>query len=219
MEVFIISRKPDSKQTKEKIIDVSARLFAEKGYEQATMQDIVNESGMSKGAIFHHFESKEQIAEAVVTRICDGLLETARPIAADVSIPIVERFAKTVLALSARDADRKQMLIHLRGPHNAMIHMKMQAILIEEVTPIFAGILREGVEQGIFDTRYPDEVMEMVLCYTNSTYNDTRMARLDFAQISHMADAFVDCLERLTGAAPGSLSILGQLIVEVESNG
>ena len=48
--------------TVEKILDVAQKLFLEQGYEQTTIQDIVNNlGGMTKGAVYHHFKSKEEI--------------------------------------------------------------------------------------------------------------------------------------------------------------
>ena len=56
--------------TVERILDVSQRLFLEKGYDNTTIQDIVDElGGLSKGAIYHHFKSKEEIMDAVGDRM------------------------------------------------------------------------------------------------------------------------------------------------------
>ncbi len=51
--------------TVEKILDVSQRLFLEKGYDKTTIQDIVDElGGLSKGAIYHHFKSEYDKSES-----------------------------------------------------------------------------------------------------------------------------------------------------------
>lgn len=58
-------KKPD--HTVRQILETSQRLFLEKGYEQTTVQDIVdNLDGLSRGAIYHHFKSKEEIVDAVI---------------------------------------------------------------------------------------------------------------------------------------------------------
>lgn len=49
-------------QTVEKILNAAAALFAEKGYAHTTLQDIIDATGLSKGAVYHHFQSKEEIA-------------------------------------------------------------------------------------------------------------------------------------------------------------
>ncbi len=52
-------------QTQEKIVDVSIKLFIEKGYKQTIIQDILDALNLSKGGLYHHFKSKEEILEAV----------------------------------------------------------------------------------------------------------------------------------------------------------
>jgi AcrR family transcriptional regulator len=67
-----MARNKYPEQTVEKILDVSERLFLEKGYDNTTIQDIVdNLDGLSKGAIYHHFDSKEEILSAIEGRLFD----------------------------------------------------------------------------------------------------------------------------------------------------
>lgn len=52
--------------TEERILEAAQRLFLEKGYDRTTIQDIVNElGGLTKGAVYHHFKSKEEILDKV----------------------------------------------------------------------------------------------------------------------------------------------------------
>ncbi|MGG3891954.1 TetR family transcriptional regulator [Metabacillus fastidiosus] len=60
-----MARNKHPEKTIKQILSISYRLFLEKGYEQTTIQDIINELGMSKGAIYHHFKSKEEILHAI----------------------------------------------------------------------------------------------------------------------------------------------------------
>ena len=56
-------------QTVEKILSAAERLFAQKGYAKTTLQDIIDTTGLSKGAVYHHFQSKEEIAARVGDRL------------------------------------------------------------------------------------------------------------------------------------------------------
>ena len=55
-----------SERTREMICAAARQLFAENGYDSTTMQDIVGASGMSKGAIYHHFSSKQEVLGSVI---------------------------------------------------------------------------------------------------------------------------------------------------------
>ena len=52
-------------QTVEKILDAAALLFLQKGYQNTTLQDIIDATKLSKGAVYHHFRSKEEIAQTL----------------------------------------------------------------------------------------------------------------------------------------------------------
>ena len=60
-----MARNKHPEETVQKILDVSMALFLEKGYEHTTIQDIVDALGMSKGAVYHHFKSKEDIYDRI----------------------------------------------------------------------------------------------------------------------------------------------------------
>ena len=54
-----MSRNKYPEMTVEKILDTAQQLFLEKGYDNTTIQDIVDHlGGLSKGAVYHHFKSK-----------------------------------------------------------------------------------------------------------------------------------------------------------------
>ena len=67
-----MARNKYPEETVNLILDVAGRLFMEKGYEHTSIQDIIdNLGGLSKGAIYHHFKSKEEILDAVTDRIME----------------------------------------------------------------------------------------------------------------------------------------------------
>jgi AcrR family transcriptional regulator len=215
-----MTRKNNSQQTINKIIDVAARLFAEKGYEQTTIQDIVNDLGMSKGAIFHHFGSKEDIVEAVIGRHRDKLIAAAEAAAGDKSVPVYERLIRTAMALHVSDDTGLRMAEHLHKPQNALMHMKIERMLFDNATPIMARVVREGIAQGIFDTPCPEEVIGMILTYSNSAFDAGHLAVLTADELSRKAHNFIWTVERLLGAETGSLSGLIQLFDGLaEANG
>ena len=66
-----MARNKHPEQTVQLILDTATRLFLQKGYDKTTLQDIIDATGLSKGAIYHHFASKEAIIIAVVDRMGD----------------------------------------------------------------------------------------------------------------------------------------------------
>lgn len=68
--VVFMARNKYPEVTLEKILEVSQRLFLEKGFDQTTIQDIVDGlDGLTRGAVYHHFKSKEEIINALIERM------------------------------------------------------------------------------------------------------------------------------------------------------
>ena len=67
-----MARNKNPEETVNLILDVAYRLFMEKGYEYTSIQDIIDHlGGLSKGAIYHHFKSKDDILIAVTDRMTE----------------------------------------------------------------------------------------------------------------------------------------------------
>ena len=63
---------------REAFVDAALRLMQAKGYEQMSVQDVLDELGASRGAFYHYFDSKTALLEAAVTRVVDAALALGR---------------------------------------------------------------------------------------------------------------------------------------------
>jgi len=164
----IMPRKNNPKQTVENIISVSTKLFSEKGYDKTSMQDIVDALGMSKGAIFHHFISKEDIFNAV------------RRKQSEYAEQILSKWIDEMEGLTAKEKlmgilekNINDQRIHsldsvfssqIQSPHLVMAYMQD---CVNKSAPLFAKIMREGKEDGSITTEFPDECAEVFFLLMN----------------------------------------------------
>lgn len=73
-----MARNAHPEVTRQRILDAAKKLFAQKGYERTTIQDILDElEDLSKGAIYHHFKNKEAMLHALVDSDNERLLPQA----------------------------------------------------------------------------------------------------------------------------------------------
>lgn len=197
---------------KNEILDAAAVLFAEKGFDHTSTTDILTAVGIAKGTLYHHFKSKEDIMDALIERQTSGLLSAAEAAAGDRSLSVEERMIKTILALRMEQNEQtegKEMIEHLHKPQNALMHQKMKRIILRRVPAILAGVLEDGIAQGLYKTPYPLECMEMAVCYLNTILDDDAL-ELTGEQRQGRLGAFIFQLERLLGVEPGSWSIFSK---------
>ncbi|TCS94143.1 TetR/AcrR family transcriptional regulator [Hazenella coriacea] len=193
-----------AEERRNEILDAADELFGQKGFDGTSTNDILEKVGIARGTLYYHFKSKEDIMDALIERYSVLLLGAAKEIASDKSIPVIERIIRTVMALNLSGGTSKVIMDHIHKPQNALMHQKIQKVIINGFPPILTEIIREGIEQGMFNTPFPYECMEMVVIYANTVFDDDMVTMTDEERFSRML-AFICNVERLLGAESGSL--------------
>lgn len=92
-----------SKLTKEKILLSAQNLFSSKGYDETTMDDIAEFSGNTKGALYHHYKSKQDILRAMILQYIENLSDYMKALTLDTQLSakqkihqIIERFSNNL---------------------------------------------------------------------------------------------------------------------------
>ena len=163
----------EAAERRNEILDVAERLFCTRGYDNTSTNDILAEIGIARGTLYYHFKSKEDILDAMIDRIVDDITAKASRIALDESRPVLERLTKTVLAANVDTKTGDMILEQVHKPQNALMHAKMQERLINQLIPLFVKMITDGMKQGIMQTDYPEDTMQMLLMYSNTVFDDS----------------------------------------------
>lgn len=157
-------------ETVKKILDTSLQLFAEKGYEQTTVLDIVNNlGGLTRGAFYHHFKSKEEVLEAIFQRDDKENNPFYKAIEADVpnGLERLKLVLKLALQVSAENLQRKSLsnVVHsmLANPRFLAEHIKDVRVSAKQM----ATILDEGMADGSIKLGNSMIIAELFMLLTN----------------------------------------------------
>lgn len=198
-----MARKNNPKQTIENIIFISSKLFAEKGYDKTSMQDIVAALGMSKGAITHHFNSKEDIFKAVMERQFEQITETVKQLLDEMHGLTAKDKLRSLVRRNLTDEMIKEssnmIASALESPHIILAFTQGN---LKKLAPIIADVMREGIEDGSITTAFPDECAEVLSlllnfwCDMNILQGDYSTIRKRFQFLQYlMRQVGVDILE------------------------
>jgi AcrR family transcriptional regulator len=61
--------------TRRQLLEVATRLFAEQGFDDTSIEQVLTDAGVSRGSLYHHFDSKDRLFEAVVEHVEQGVTE------------------------------------------------------------------------------------------------------------------------------------------------
>lgn len=209
----------DSTLKRTEILDAAQRLVFSKGYEQMTIQDILDTLQISKGAFYHYFSSKGALLEALVDRTIQEGVQVIAPIIEDPDLPALEKFQRFFSTAGRWKTAQKTYLIQLFNvwyhDDNALLRQKQMTAAFRHFTPYLTRIIRQGVAEGVFSTPFPDEMGEIAMSLFQGLAD--MMARLlltrepaydQYPLAKSYVAAYVNALERALGAPQHSLQII-----------
>ena len=136
----------------DEVLDAALDLFIERGFASTRVEDIAARAGLSKGAVYLYFPSKEAVLEGIVRRaivpIATGALSVVQGYAGDPRTPIT----LALKTLAAKLADPKVLAIPklmmremINFPEFAQMYRRE---VLDHVIPVIIGLLRTGIAEG-----------------------------------------------------------------------
>ena len=194
-----------AEERKNEILDAAEKLFGTKGFDSTSTNDILNEIGIARGTLYYYFKSKEEILDAMIGRMMSRLIEKAKLVVAQKNVPVLQRLTMMMLSLNVSDGSfGHELLKQMHKPQNALMHQKMQEGLLSAVNPVITGLIKEGMEQGICQTDFPEEVAEMTFLYASTVFDD--LMEYSEEEEKRKVAAFIYNLERLLNMESGSMN-------------
>ncbi len=196
----------DPEIRKNEIIQTARRLFQTREYNKTTMQDVMDELGIAKGTIYYYFKSKEELLDAVIENMADEAIERMQQVVDRPGGTALERMQQLIAAGNIAD-ENPDLMEHLHSPRNAGMHAVMMAVAVKRSAPLYARIIQQGCEEGVFQSDTPLEAAEMILTATQFLL-DTGIYQWTNEDLMRRARALPGLIENVLKAQPGSFHFL-----------
>src|SRR5512135_1308764 len=136
---------------RKEILDAAQRLVYTKGYEQMSIQDILNDLQISKGAFYHYFDSKGDLLEALIERMVQDVEPLILPIVHDPQSSAFEKMHGLFDASARWKTARKDYLMSLMrvwyADENALIRHKTYTRMLKYISTWLTAIIRQGIAE------------------------------------------------------------------------
>ena len=210
---------------REKIMQEAQILFAQKGYEATSVQNIIDAVGIAKGTFYYYFASKEALLEEAVTsviKIQAGLIMRQLEDSEEDSLGKFASFMRLQSQWKSTQFDVLYMTLKiLYSDQNCLYIKKVKEKNTKYYLPIMNLIIKQGIEEGIFETPYPDTIGEMIIRLSNDFSDTIAKAFVNHREYDDL-NAFVDerikllmhCIERLIGIRNAHLPTMDVSMME-----
>jgi AcrR family transcriptional regulator len=206
------------KVRRDAFLDVAQQLIVTKGYEQMSIQDVLDQLETSRGALYHYFDSKQALLDGVVDRFADEAMVTIAPILADPSLPALHKLQRALGGIARFKADQKDLVLAImevwNSDGNALVRERLRRLTASRLTPILSLVIRQGIEEGVVTAASPDD-SALVILYLIQGYQELaseqflgrQAGTITFQAVLQSSRAFTEAFERILGIAPGSVTL------------
>jgi AcrR family transcriptional regulator len=230
----------ESDNRKQEFLDAALDLFYQKGYENTTINDIIDKVGLSKGAFYHYFNSKEEVLETIARQYVEKKLNIVEKVDQEKNLNALQKFNKIIrdmLDFKVQYSELRWKIYKIIARNN---NIKLESQILDNymelALPIYKKIIKQGVEEGIFNTSYPEEVAELyiylskifkkmtseILIQFECDLDDLETAKKKFKELENIKMLkrryafYQDTLERIFGVESGSIKLVDSLLEELK---
>jgi len=195
-----MTREMKSNDRRNEFIQAAEELFNEKGYENTSVDDIVGKVGVAKGLFYYYFDTKDNLLEELVVRFVDETRKNVQEIMATEGLSALEKLARIGEANEGIKKRSIKIVAYFHEDRNKALHFAMEERSLEFMVPVMEAIVRQGIEEGVFDTPYPRETAVTLLC-TFRVLSHDRMFNLEPATKMERPEVLEFMMRRLLGAS------------------
>ncbi|OBH33298.1 TetR family transcriptional regulator [Mycobacterium sp. E1715] len=210
------------------LLDRAAVLFLRDGYDNVSLNDLIADAGVSKGAFYHWFPSKDALIAALAERSARAAFAGVEDAVAGCGGDALDRLNALLRAgfdvkMQMNVSEQLAAMASLLRPDNAHLYARITAVDEALVLPLLTRLIEEGVADGVFDTFDPEGVADMIYglaARTNSTIVAVLQAPDETAReraIDSMTKRFRLhglAIDRILGLPDGSVTTLARTQVE-----
>lgn len=190
---------------RELIFDALGDLMNTVPFKDISVDSIARAAGVAKGTVYYYFDSKEEILDSLIERSYRrAIREYLNSVTSEQTA--LGRIKQLFRCATAEDFGNKQnLLMTLHLHEDAILHIKLKTVAVQELSPILTVLLEQGIEEGSIKTEYPKESAEIILTTLTVFLDDSRQ---DDPSIMRKLKIFANVLETCLKTPRGSFDFL-----------
>lgn len=205
---------------KQEIIQTAESLFCRNGYEQTSIQDILNQLHTSKGSFYHHFVSKEALLETICLKRAEQSLDNILK-KSEESQSATEKLDILLTAMIPLHDEKLSFIMMLLPIFILPDGKSFKSSYCDSLRIIFHSVIRDTIDEGInaheMICENSDVLSDIIISLTNQLWvsmcdiiikNETESKETDLSVLLHITEQYRNSVERLLSVRYGSIILI-----------
>ena len=222
-----VIKHPDIRRAE--LLDRATALFVQRGYDNVSLNDLIADAGVSKGAFYHWFPSKDELITALAERSARDQFAAIEEAAVQCRGDALDRLNALLQAgfdvkMRMGTAEQLAAMVSLLRPENAHLYRRIVAASEDLMRPLLTRVISDGVREGVFHTFDAEGIADMILGLAARV--NANVVRIVDAPDESARDHAIDVLtsrlklhglavDRILEITDGSVTVLDRAQVEI----
>lgn len=210
---------------KNELLDAAQELFFTKGYKQTSIESIIKKIGVAKGTFYYYFKSKEDLLDKLTYKMSKKILEEVKKIVEKDDLNAIDKLNQAYAVAGSVKLENIELLKVLLkafcNDRNLFFRHKMFMSSMEILAPEFSKIIRQGVNEKVFNTPFPDEAARLIFEIANTFSGKIPQLIMDLDKnpenlnkVEKEYRVYENAIERIVGAEEGTVEIVNRNILK-----
>lgn len=172
MTVTRVKKAPEERRAE--IVETARELFVAKGVVGTSVSEIVAGAGVAQGTFYWYFDSKDDVLNAVVESIVDEMCTAIETVSHSRELGLLEKIARIqdILVASAGSGCGGDFIEYFHSKADKQFHDELARGATKRLVPAIGETIRQGLDEGLFETDYPEEAASIVLAASLALHDD-----------------------------------------------
>lgn len=210
---------------KNELLDAAQELFFTKGYKQTSIESIIKKIGVAKGTFYYYFKSKEDLLDKLTYKMSKKILEEVKKIVEKDDLNAIDKLNQAYAVAGSVKLENiellKVLLKAFYNDRNLFFRHKMFMSSMEILAPEFSKIIRQGVNEKVFNTPFPDEAARLIFEIANTFSGKIPQLIMDLDKnpenlnkVEKEYRVYENAIERIVGAEEGTVEIVNRNVLK-----
>ena len=216
-------------EKRKKIIEAADILFHDKGFDNTSIDDILKEVKISRGTFYHYFGSKIELLDAIIQTLVVKFIDSFTKIVADENLNAIDKLRSLFKVGDNIESREKTIMLQILQIYfkeeNLIYRKRMHDRFLKLLTPLYAQVLKQGMEEGVLTVINPEETASFLIqsfdIIRNTNVQEILSDNPDPERISDRVSMFMRYFEKMLGIEPDtfrhmSSECFGEMITKIK---